>query len=217
MRYEIRPLGGWDRPITDPRTGSGTFRADWESTLDLLGREVELLGAQLVVVQIDAKDAELRRDGMLRSRVNVRFPGVKVSFESHHGPLTYTSDAYEPRWGGDPPGWQANVRAIALALQALRAVDRYGVSSRGEQYRGWTAITAGGRGATMSLEEAAALLAGGDHTALTKAQILAQPNLADTVYREAVKIYHPDRGGDPDLFDRLTRARERLVSAVMTT
>lgn len=40
--------------------------------------------------------------------------------------------------------WQHNVRSIALGLEALRAVDRYGISRRGEQYAGFrAALTAG--------------------------------------------------------------------------
>ena len=38
--------------------------------------------------------------------------------------------------------WKANVRGIALALEALRKVNRYGVAGRAEQYRGWLAIPA---------------------------------------------------------------------------
>lgn len=39
--------------------------------------------------------------------------------------------------------WQHNVRSIALGLGSLRAVDRYGISSRGEQYAGFRgALTA---------------------------------------------------------------------------
>lgn len=40
--------------------------------------------------------------------------------------------------------WQHNVRSIALGLQSLRAVDRYGISRRGEQYAGFRgALTPG--------------------------------------------------------------------------
>lgn len=35
--------------------------------------------------------------------------------------------------------WQHNIRSIALGLEALRAVDRYGISRRGEQYAGFRA------------------------------------------------------------------------------
>jgi hypothetical protein len=50
--------------------------------------------------------------------------------------LVYATDACD--------FWQHNVRSIALGLEALRAVDRYGISRRGEQYAGYrAALTAG--------------------------------------------------------------------------
>jgi hypothetical protein len=52
--------------------------------------------------------------------------------------------------------WQHNVRAIALGLEALRKVDRYGITRRGEQYAGWKALPAGiGIGATHMTSEVA--------------------------------------------------------------
>ena len=51
--------------------------------------------------------------------------------------LVYATDACED--------WRHNVRSIALGLEALRAVDRYGISRRGEQYAGFrAALTSGG-------------------------------------------------------------------------
>jgi hypothetical protein len=49
--------------------------------------------------------------------------------------LVFATDAYED--------WQHNVRAIALTLEALRAVDRYGTTG-GRQYAGFRQLTAGG-------------------------------------------------------------------------
>jgi hypothetical protein len=213
MRYEIRPLGAWDRPVTEPRAGSGRFRAPWSTTLDLLAHEIELLDGTLAVLQIDVEQGDIRRDGMLATRAKVGFPGVKVSFDSRHGSLTYASDAYEPRYHSDPPAWQANVRAIALALQALRAVDRYGVTRSGEQYRGWTAITAATQ-RPMTRSEAATFIVGSGHTSYTAAQVLSSPLLAANAYRQAAKACHPDRGGDSEVFHRLTAARDVLVGAV---
>lgn len=43
--------------------------------------------------------------------------------------LVYATDACQD--------WRHNVRSIALGLEALRAVDRYGISRRGEQYAGF--------------------------------------------------------------------------------
>jgi len=217
MRYEIRPLGSWDRPVTEPRAGSGRFRAPWSTTLDLLAHEIELLDGTLAVLQIDVEEGDIRRDGMLAARAKVGFPGVKVSFDSRHGPLTYASDAYEPRYYSDPPAWQANVRAIALALQALRAVDRYGVTRSGEQYRGWTAITATAAETPMTRGEAATFIVGSGLTSYTAAQLLSSPQLAANAYRQAAKACHPDVGGDPDVFRRLTAARDVLVGNPITT
>lgn len=211
MRYEFRPLQHWDRPVTPARASSGRFRAEWKSTQELLGKEVEQLGGRLVVLQIDATEADLRLDGMLRSNAKVRFPGVRISFESIYGSLTYATDAYDRVYNQDPPGWQANIRAIALALQALRAVDRYGVTSSGEQYRGWSAISAHSTETTMTREQAADLLAGDPAVPATAADLIKDRNLVSTVFRRLARRHHPDYGGDPELFRRLIAARDLLL------
>jgi hypothetical protein len=211
MRYEIRPLGPWLEPVTNPRRSSSTFRAKWADTLDLLQYETELLGAQLVVVQVDVGDTDIRRDGMLYANAKVEFPGVRVSFDSVHGPLTYSTDAYDRFYGHSLPGWQANVRAIALALEALRAVDRYGVSSRGEQYQGWTAIEAT---ATVSDVSAAALLLDSNDPGRL---IGAQPTVITAAWKAALRRNHPDTGDttNPDMAaigSKLKAARDLLLA-----
>lgn len=225
QRYEIRPLVGWVGPVTRERRPASTFRAKWADTLDLLGRETELLGARLVVIQIDVTEGEIRRDGMLRATARVGSPAVKVAFESRHGPLTYATDEYGH--------WQANVRAIALSLQALRAVDRYGVSKSGEQYRGWTAIGAKAAEDEMTPDEAARVLADASgiraesllsmHRAVVDGRRRPGARLVDdstveeskrfvvAAYRAAVKTAHPDAGGNGDIFRLVTVARDVLL------
>lgn len=178
-RYEIQPLGNWTDPATAERRRS-QFRASWADTLNLLDIETYNLGADLVVIQIDVVRGEIRRDGMLRAGAKVGSPAVRVSFNSLYGPLTYATDRFDY--------WQDNIRAIALALVALRAVDRYGVNRRGEQYTGWLAIEAPKQDAV----DARALLDSyGGETA-------------------ALKATHPDAGGDPDKFRAVQAARETL-------
>lgn len=70
-RFEIRPLGLWDRPVTNPRASASRFRASWDDTIRLLLDEVALLDGGLVVVQVDADPTEIRLDGMLRARARV--------------------------------------------------------------------------------------------------------------------------------------------------
>lgn len=226
-RFEIRPLGGWDRPKTEPRRSSGVFRAAWDDTVAFLKDEVDKLDGSLIVVQIAADGTDIRRDGMLRARARVDFPGVKVSFASKHGPLTYATDAYDQWYPAAMPGWQANVRAIALSLQALRAVDRYGVTHTGEQYRGWSQITAAAAETGMTRDDAIRVFAdaAGARPDFVRgfADLINGPSwVADEsrktarmalgkMFRTAAKKAHPESGGNADAFRLVTRARDMLL------
>ena len=168
---------------------------------------MEYLDATRIVLQLDVGAGQIRRDGMMHANAKVNFPGVRISFESRYGPLTYATDMHECQYRlSKLNGWQANVRAIALALEALRAVDRYGVTRRGEQYTGWTAIAA--EPAAMTREQAAEFLA--HWSGLARSEVVMSPSAA---WRRAARKAHPDAGGDADTFARLTRARELLERA----
>jgi len=212
VKYAIRPLGLWTRPVTAARRSSGVFQADWDATLTLLRDEIEHLdGEYPIMIQADIKEADLRVDGMLKTRAQVGpFPGVIVSFGSRFGSLQYASDAYEQRYSGQVPGWQANVRAVALALEALRAVDRYGVSKRGEQYTGWKALEAP-RAEFASADEAARWM-----RAYATGQLdltLGDQVQTRDLYRLMAKLMHPDRGAPRAEWDRLNNARQLLTTA----
>jgi hypothetical protein len=107
-----------------------------------------------------------------------------VDFESKYGPLRYGCDTFTT--------YEANLRAIALALEALRLVDRYGVTKRGEQYKGWLALEEH----TVSQEEAEQFL-------LTYG---SRDNLRGA-YRAAAMVLHPDKGGSADEWARLQNAK----------
>lgn len=188
MKATFRPLR-WSGPTTPAhqRRSRWTFKAAWSDTLDLLDRELVYLDARNVVIEADFREQDIRLDGMPRSNARQPVhPGVRIAFESKHGPLVYATDSCE--------NWQHNVRSIALGLEALRAVDRYGVTKRGEQYTGWKAIEAG-YGAVTTVEEARQLLDsyGGEAAAL--------------------KATHPDYGGDRAAFDGVQAARRLLAAA----
>lgn len=202
MQYRFRPLTHWHQPETKNRTPAYRFSAAWPDTLNLLGSETDKLGARLVVIEVDATEDEVRRDGMLRANARVGFPGVRISFESRHGPLAYATDVYD--------GWKANVRAIALGLQALRAVDRYGITRTGEQYRGFTALPSGAN-TKMTREEAAAFLAAGQD-GFTAADLLRDREAVRRAYRAAAKLHHSDVGGNDALFAKVNEARDVLLN-----
>jgi len=179
MDVTFRPIDQWPQPPTKARRRS-QFKAGYSSTLELLDRELGHLNARRVVVQLHLEEREIRLDGMPRANTRPSSPGVILSFESKHGPLRYLTDVFDR--------WEDNLRAIALGLEALRKVDRYGITRRGEQYTGWRAIEGGG----SSESGARALL---DSYGGLKA---------------ALRATHPDRGGDVEEFRRVQEAREVL-------
>lgn len=213
MSYVFRPTGVWTEGDTYPRRSRYAFKASWNSTLSLLKRELYYLDADHVVIQADFSEGDIRLDGMPRANARQpRHPGIRVAFESKHGPLTYATDACE--------FWQHNVRAIALGLEALRAVDRYGVTRRGEQYTGWKQLPTGTpMPAAMTVDEAARFVA--EHGRPSLLDIGGRPDLTHpayagemaSAYRAAARKLHPDTGGDTAMFQRLQDAKRVLDEA----
>lgn len=177
VRLIFRPLERWDRRVHASRPHA-PFRAPYQATIDLLEREVRMLGARHVVVELAITESDLRNDGQPYAGTRPDHPGVTVAFESKHGPLKYTADKFAT--------WQENLRAIALGLEALRKVDRYGMTSRGEQYAGWKALPAG---SSEQVERGRDLIR--EHGSI----------------RDAIMATHPDHGGDASDFDAVQAAR----------
>lgn len=199
MRVTYRPIGSdWQGENTFSRRYS-PFRANWSKTIDQLEHELEELGAKEVVFQLDMEERDIRLDGMPRADAKPRSPRVIISFESKHGPLRYQCDAFEGNYR--EPSWQANVRAIALGLEALRQVERYGITKRGEQYTGWKALPE----SSQSHDEAIAFLA--SVTGWTPAVVAGS---LQNSYRDAAKRLHPDVGGNRDMWEQLQKARQVL-------
>jgi hypothetical protein len=207
MSFELvtEPIDRWPEKDTRPRRAH-SFTATYAQTVDLLRRELDFLHAKgAAVIQVVTRNGatDLRRDGLLRAQARIEHPGVRLSFESKHGPLTYSTDVFEQRWSGDLPAWQANLRAIALGLEALRTVDCYGISRRGEQYCGWRAIEAPAGTSGMTAEDAADVL-----LRLANPSVAEALTLDDAALVRRVRInVHPDRhGGDHTLSDQLLEA-----------
>ena len=219
-RWLIRPIANdWTDPVTANRRSSSAFRVKWDDALVDLRDEVDKIdGEYPVVIQIDVAETDLRADGMLRSRAHVGdFPGVIVSFRCEFGPLRLASDAYESRWLGGLTSWQANVRAITLTLKALRDLDRWGVSKRGQQYTGWKAIEAPRNGEFADVTAAADWMR--KYATLTLNVPLGE-NTVDGksggwagLYRSMSRRMHPDTGSPAADWHRLDEARRKLKEA----
>lgn len=204
MRYTTRPLSDrtWLRP--DRERKASQFDSTWTSTLDLLGKEIGHLGGRDVVIEVDVREQDIRNDGMLRANARSASPAVVVAFDTaRHGPMLYRADRYGERW--NRVGWRENVRAVALTLQALRAVDRYGATETGQQYAGFKALPAGRAlsASHMTSDEAEQIIrTAGYVDGVSQVGV----KIAD-VYRRARAAAHPDRNdGDRTLWDQVEQA-----------
>lgn len=214
MRHTIRPLDRWPEQNTSPRRSGSIFKTPWDKTLQMLGKEAEHLGADLIVIEIVAPDsARKRADGSIHAATKSTHPGAVVNLTTPRGPLRFATDAHEARYYNDPPEWQMNVHAITLGLHALRAVDRYGITSSGQQYTGWLQIESGAIAlpAGMTKDEAAAVI--GEMAGWRIPPDWMDPRVVQLAYRDAARLHHPDAGGDRANWDRLEAAMRALGGA----
>lgn len=105
------------------------------------------------------------------------------------------------------------MRAITLALEALRQVDRYGVTKRAEQYRGFERIEAPKTSTVLERHVAAEVIQNAAGFENYIDDILSNPATRERVYREALFKVHPDHGGNAEDFRRVQAAKELLDRA----
>jgi hypothetical protein len=179
---KFRPL---ERPIECAHLRS-PFSRGWSSTVALLARELRLHGALNTIIELDFREQDFRVDGLPRGDRTARSPGIVLSFKAlsvvGHPELRYEAGSYHH--------WQDNVLACARSLESLRAVDRYGVTKRGEQYAGWKALPAGSVG---------------EGNPVRGRELIAQ---SEGNIKTALFLAHPDHGGEPDDFRDIIAARD---------
>lgn len=181
--FTFRPITTWPGELTRSRRRS-PFGASHGQTLRLLRTELAHIVARRsapVVIQLALREQDIRQDGLPRANARQpEHPGVILAFDSRYGPLRYATDVFTD--------WQANLRAIALGLESLRRVDRYGITKRGEQYAGWRALEAGGP----------------DEGQLERGRRLIREHGG---VAQALHATHPDHGGDPEDLQAVLAAR----------
>lgn len=200
----FRAIEEWPGEATpDWKRKRAPFKATWSATLAKLKTELRALAAKQVVIELDMDESQLRRDGYPRANAVSRGPGVILSLESKYGPLRYPCDTFR--------SWEDNLRAIALALEALRKVDRYGVTKRGEQYTGWKRLPgAGGTSTTITATQAASVLCDAADDGSEPEELTRNYDAVLTVYRIAARKVHPDAGGSHNFMAAVNEAKTVL-------
>lgn len=210
LQYTVRPIS--DRTPFTGQHADSLFTVKWHQVLILLQREYEQLNGKHLVIEVDVPERAIRQDGGIYANAKADSPAVRVAFESKHGPIVMATDKFiRPSYRGDSMDhWQHNVYAIAKSLEALRLVDRYGVTKRGEQYTGWKAIGAGTGLAPTGMTTDLAI------DVLKRESGAAFERLGDLrkVAKFARMAAHPDRNnGDRSRYDAVDQAVQVLERA----
>lgn len=201
MSYVVRPISDRSWIGSTPKEPT-RFNSKWSATIELLEREVAALKGRNLVIEMDVSEADLKLNGELRANARPSSAAVAVAFESKHGPLFYRCDRFYTNWAHQGPEWQHNVRAIALTLEALRSVDRYGATETGQQYTGFKALPAGRAmpASHMTYDQAF-------ETLIAIAGPDADWDDDRSLFRKARAAAHPDRrDGDRTLWDQVEQA-----------
>jgi hypothetical protein len=185
------------------------FKSGFSETIRLLERELKMVRAESAVIQLAME--HFRKDGMPYADAIPDHPGVIVSFvkvvrsklgERVRVPLSFPADRFT--------AWESNLRAVAIALEDLRRIDRYGVTQNSEQYLGFKALPPPGpeHPTILTVDEAARFLS---NEAPVGPQSIIQRDAAYRVaYRTAAAKLHPDAGGDPAEWAKLQAAKSLL-------
>lgn len=218
----LRPIDTWPGPATTERRPA-PFESSWRSTMELLTRELRALGPHGLrsvgntyyyppsILQLAMRERDFRTtDGMPRANAVPSHPGVILNIEPKGQPaLSFPCDTFTR--------WQDNLRGIALGLEALRKLDRYGITQTGQQYRGWLAIESASASGDV-VAAACTFLArtawpneNDKNQAAWSPKIATDPEIGRNTLKQARIKAHPDRhNGDQSLWDRVEQAAKVL-------
>lgn len=112
--------------------------------------------------------------------------GVAAYFQSSGPPMVMASDRFQ--------SVAANLRSLALAIEAMRQLERHG----------------GGTMMERALTGFVALLARKDPHEILGVRPEATPEEIDAAFRQKAKSAHPDAGGSAEAMQALVEARDRL-------
>lgn len=207
------PISKWPNsptPLANQR--ESTFRASYTDTLDLLATELRKLNAHNITIQAFFKESDIRNDGWPRSSAEPTQSGVIVGFDKREW------NAAKGRWDITAIAFPCdtfttfddNLRAIALALEALRKLDRYGVTQSGQQYTGWAQLPAAENSKEFEFSGRASAIA---FLTLHGAMDIRNDGDVERAYRRAAAKLHPDNQttGNHEAFMLLHKAKEMAL------
>ncbi|MBU0516736.1 MAG: J domain-containing protein [Proteobacteria bacterium] len=174
---------GWPRTPANRRRRS-QFATPFSRARDGLLDELRLLGARYVTL---STNVGLRLDGLpYASRREPDDPAVAVYFELNGTPHVLACDKWDRV--------QDNTQAIRKHVEAIRGQERWGVGTLEQAFKGYKALP------DPSQKPWWEVLGVSRHDSLAE---------IEAAYRRQARTTHPDHGGDPEAFKRLTVARDQ--------
>lgn len=170
---------------------SNRSRSGWDKSISLavavdrLLDELRAMRAKDVVVSTDLL---LRNDGFPRSgQKKPADPGVAVYFKRGDAEVVMPCDTYTDI--------AQNVAAIAASIAAMRTLDRHVAGYLDKAFTGFEALPS-----PDEVSEAPW------RNVLMVGNAEKRPEFVRKAYKLLRSHEHPDKGGDPDRFDRINRA-----------
>lgn len=192
-RFPLEWPMGWTRKQYNQRK-IGRFKSEgrWisvEVATRRLERELDKLGARNTTL---STNISLRLDGRPRSDEKPADPGAAIYFSYKGRATVLACDTYHDV--GD------NIAALAAHLEAIRAIERYGVGTIEQALAGYKALPA-----DTAADWRRAMFEAPFPPAYTV-------DLVNERYRELARRYHPDHGGSEDRMAWLNRARDYALA-----
>lgn len=206
LELPVKPLTTWPGPETPDAArswGGAMQKTTPGSALDRLRTELVRMGATDCCIQIAVRDRDITRFGELRANAVPYQPGVVV-YATHprQGDLLFACDTYRK--------WHHNVNAIAMTLEALRGIARWGAVRDEQQFAGFKALP-GATALTMGVTAATKILA--EESGMVAPNPLTVDWLRDASRRAKAKA-HPDVIGDRARWDLVESAVRVLGGAI---
>lgn len=182
---------GWPRVPSFKRNGSA-YQVDFTKARDHLANELRLSRGRDVVI---SSNVPVRRDGLpLANMRQPDDPGVAVYWtglrKGKPEPRVIACDCWRTV--------RENLRAVGLAVEAFRMLERTGTSEILD--RAYTGF--------------ALLPESSDHWSVLGLARGTQRDVIDARYRSLAREHHPDRGGDPAIMASINTAYARAIAEV---
>lgn len=187
--YPLQWPDGWQRtPAAERRTSQ--FKATTDKARTQLLNEVARMGGTLPII---SSNVPLRADGQMRADREPVDPGVAIYFQRAGKSLVFACDTFDMV--------RENLRALALTINALRGIERWGASQMMER-------------AFSGFKQLEAENAGPSWWSVLQIDAHATASQVEEAYRRLARIAHPDSAtGSHDAMAALNFARDQGLAA----